>query len=56
MSQPKLISDTVSDKVWRLGAKHHKINYDLFSLGDPPKKCGSQERKEKSFIYQILDV
>ena len=33
-----LIYDTVSHKGWRLGARRHKIDYDLFSLGEPPKK------------------
>ena len=29
--------DTVLDKGWRLGARRHKIYYNFFSIGDPPK-------------------
>ena len=29
--------DRVSDKGWKLGARRHKIIYNFFSIGDPPK-------------------
>ena len=36
----RLLYDMVSDKGWKLGARRHKINYNFFSIGDPPKKFG----------------
>ena len=32
------VYDMVSDKGWNLGARRHKINYNFFSIGNPPKK------------------
>ena len=29
--------DRVLDKGWKLGARRHKIKYNFFSIGDPPK-------------------
>ena len=37
-----LTYDMVSDKGWKLGARRHKINYNFFSIGDPPKNYGSR--------------
>ena len=53
-----LLYDTVSDKGRRLDARHHKINYDFFSFGDPPpkKKWSSLQKKWLFIIYWMFKV
>ena len=54
----KSIYDTVSDKVWMLDARRHKINYNFFSIEDLFKKYGSRvyNKFSRFIIFRMSNV
>ena len=43
-------------KGWKLGARRHKINYNFFSIGDPPRKLWQQCLQQIQLIHHIKDI